>query len=338
LFFASIQLALTVLMEQGQRQWRDPEYSRKLSGLQRRLAEEPDRPLLLMLGSSRTMMGFQADYLTGIPAAQGQPYLAFNFGLPAAGTLREWQCLRRLLDAGIRPEFLLVEVLPPLLNEPGPGRLSEEDWLHVPGLAVADVALLRHYYQRPAHLFRSWLRSRLLPCSAFRGNILADLAPSWLPARQSPIPAAAMDRAGWLPMERDSCSEGERRSRRDSVRSQYSGAFHDFHLGDGPRRALTDLLRLCRRENIRTFLVLMPEDTEFRSWYSAVMRSDLHDFLGQLGRAYDTDLLDARAWVADTDFWDGHHLLPRGAAVFSRRLDAEVISRLRRDGNPGEAK
>jgi hypothetical protein len=38
-----------------------------------------------------------------------------------------------------------------------------------------------------------------------------------------------------------------------------------------------------------------------------------------------TPLVDARDWVGEKDMLDSHHLLPRGAASFTRRLGREVI-------------
>ncbi len=38
--------------------------------------------------------------------------------------------------------------------------------------------------------------------------------------------------------------------------------------------------------------------------------------------------LDARNWVPDPYFADGHHLTPEGADMFTRRLDQEVLQYL----------
>ena len=42
--------------------------------------------------------------------------MLFNFGMVGAGPLVELVVLRRLLAEGVRPDLLLVEVLPPLFN------------------------------------------------------------------------------------------------------------------------------------------------------------------------------------------------------------------------------
>jgi hypothetical protein len=39
-------------------------------------------------------------------------------------------------------------------------------------------------------------------------------------------------------------------------------------------------------------------------------------------------LLDGRTWLTEDDFWDGHHLLPRGAAAFTARFERELTAPL----------
>ena len=44
-----------------------------------------------------------------------------------------------------------------------------------------------------------------------------------------------------------------------------------------------------------------------------------------LAREYGVSVVDARAWVPDDGFMDGHHLLPEGATTFTKRLGTEVL-------------
>jgi hypothetical protein len=39
-------------------------------------------------------------------------------------------------------------------------------------------------------------------------------------------------------------------------------------------------------------------------------------------------LIDARDWVDDDGFWDGHHMLPAGAAQFTHRFEREALQPL----------
>jgi hypothetical protein len=70
----------------------------------------------------------------------------------------------------------------------------------------------------------------------------------------------------------------------------------------------------------------MPESGEFRGWYPPEARRQLSDHLAALGRDYQAPLIDARRWIEDSGFSDGHHLLSRGAALFTQRFANEVCS------------
>jgi hypothetical protein len=324
-FFAGCQLALVVVMERWHAELRDREYGWKRVRLSARLAQEPARPLLLMLGSSRTLHGFQPERLDGTSGPGGRPFVAFNFGLTTAGPLKEGLCLRRLLDEGVRPTLLLVEVMAPFLNEPGPGRVSEEKWLNVPGLGAADVLRLRPYWSRPERLVGRWVLSRLVPAYTHRFRILDRLARSWLPPGTGPETLDRMDGAGWLPTDWDVVSPDFRHQCTEQEHELFASAFAGFRLGARPRQALCDLLECCRREEIPVTLVLMPEGTACRGWYTPSMEGALRLLLAELTRSYSARVIDARDWVADEHFYDSHHLLPSGAALFSARLAREVV-------------
>ncbi|HTH46688.1 MAG TPA: hypothetical protein VMB21_04190, partial [Candidatus Limnocylindria bacterium] len=100
----------------------------KWQQLHDRVAEAPDRPLVLMLGSSRTDWAFQAGRLNGLPGPDGRPLLAYNLGVPTTGPLHEALYLNDLLADGIRPRLLLVEFVFTHLNERRRGLISEEQF------------------------------------------------------------------------------------------------------------------------------------------------------------------------------------------------------------------
>jgi hypothetical protein len=104
----------------------DPEYAEHERILLDRLAENPGRPLVLAVGSSRTVFGLHAARLS--TGACDPPATVFNFALKGAGPGLERLVLRRLADRGVRPDLLFVEVLPPLFNTPN-GPHVEAFWL-----------------------------------------------------------------------------------------------------------------------------------------------------------------------------------------------------------------
>ena len=92
------QFGLAVAVERFLPELRDPEYGFRLRSALRLVRENPGRPLVLAIGSSRTQMGLSpADLGIGPVDWPGRPAaepLVLNFGTPASGPLHEWLLLR----------------------------------------------------------------------------------------------------------------------------------------------------------------------------------------------------------------------------------------------------
>jgi hypothetical protein len=84
------------------------------------------------------------------------------------------------------------------------------------------------------------------------------------------------------------------------------------------------LLDLCRREKVPAALVLMPESSELRGWYSDEAKAAVRGLLDELRRDYGVEVIDANCWLADEDFEDGQHAVLHGADVFTCRLTWEL--------------
>ena len=131
--FAAFQLGLAFAIEYRLPELRDPNYAIKADRLQRRWTEvrrnAEHAKLVVILGSSRTAFGVKADELEEpLSRDLGGPVVAYNMGVFAAGPVTELVHLKRLIADGIRPDLLLIEVLPPLLA--GQHAVpSESNWL-----------------------------------------------------------------------------------------------------------------------------------------------------------------------------------------------------------------
>ena len=86
-------------------------------------------------------------------------------------------------------------------------------------------------------------------------------------------------------------------------------------------RALRTSLELCRACGVPAALVLMPEGTDFRAWYPPAVAAALADLLTGLAAEFGVSLIDARPWLSDEAFSDGHHMLPDGAAALNPAFD-----------------
>jgi hypothetical protein len=303
--------------------FRDPEYGAKVGRLKERLAENPPGPRVVVLGSSRVSLGFRPDVVKAWPGSQKRPFV-FNFGLLGAGPVQELYNLRRLLNAGIHPDCLVLEILPTHLHQWPPWR--EENWLGPSRLSWKDLRVVRRYWAETENLYRQWGKCRLLPCFWYRFCIMGRLAPTWLPPSLLPIRwRQALDPLGWTPCTLP-IDPPTRNRYLEALHKQYLPAFQDFQISDLADRALHELLDLCRRKHLPVLLLIMPESSEFRSWYSPEACKQIDAYVAALRREYGLQLIDARTWIEDHGFVDGHHLLIAHATVFSERLAREVMT------------
>jgi hypothetical protein len=318
--FVAVQAVLVWLVERRMPSLRDPQYGSRLALLRRRLAAAPGRPLVLFMGTSRTLNGVRPSLL---PAG---PVVSFNFGQCASGPLRQVLILRRLLRAGIRPAHIYLEVLPAQL--PGVGEadlLLSQRW---PGLG--DWGTFRRYW--PAmYSRRRWWGKNLLPCVSLRDRLVCCLLPWARPpwARPGRGDGSEADDDGFFGF--DETVSGAALARwRAKVRASAAVPLARFTIRAGPDRALRHFLSLCRRRRIPVSLLLLPEGSECRSWYPPFALARLNDYLDGVRREYGVEVVDARRWVGDEGFSDSVHLLPRGADVFTRRFGREVYQPLLR--------
>jgi hypothetical protein len=321
LWYAVAQLFPILLKDRWQRIGPANE-CRKWPALRQLVARDPDRPLLLMLGSSRACWAFRAGVLDGMPDSDGRPLHVYNFGIPATGPIYELFYLRDMLAEGIRPRFVLIEFLPPLLCEPQRGALTEEGMTGFEDLSASRLLQWAPYLHRPGKRVRAWLESRIAPWYAFRRGIQLDLK---CLLEGEPFPSyPAVDDWGWTLLTPLPWPAEERERRLEVAKGGYAPGLSRFRLGKKPAQALRELLDLCRREQIPAALVVMPESSQFRSWYSDAAKTAIRGLLDELSQTYGVEVIDAQCWLADDDFEDGHHALLHGANVFTYRLHAEL--------------
>ncbi len=321
-FFATAQAALALSLEHWRPELRDPEFGSKLLRLRARLEESPRRPLLLVLGSSRVGLGLRPELWP--PDDTARTPIVFNFGLTASGPLRQLLCLQRLLAAGIHPDQVVVEVMPPLLNQDC-GGAGEADWIDLRRADWNDLPLLQRYSAEPETLRYRWSASRVLPWFGYRLCLLSRFAPDLVPWKARQDIWYRVDRSGWLGYGATSVTAEEYRRAMELAWWEHAPRLNPFQVTTVPDRAVRELLDLCRREKIGVRLLLMPEDSLFRSWYPPATHARLRAYLAALTQAYGVTVIDARTWVPDGQFVDGHHLLPAGAAVFTERFGRELL-------------
>lgn len=266
------------------------------------------------LGSSRTQLAFDAERFGQAGTAD-----AMNLGFPAAGPLTQALYLRRMIDAGFRPDVLFLEIHPCFLAPGDPP--FEAQWLHSYRLRPAEVELLRGFgyaaESPPTHGWSGWLTASY----GYRFGILNQYTPVLLPCPFGLTVGARSDSRGFVAGHH---FVGKQRSRMTAATyKQYAPVLENYATGGAGVAALRDSLVLCRDRGIRVGLVLMPESSDFRGWYGKDGYAAAGDTAMSLGREFGVPVFDARTWVSDEHHADGHHLTPAGAAEFTDRLAAE---------------
>lgn len=319
--------ALVWHVDRVQPEFRDPEYGRKLTLLRQRLSAEPERPLVVILGSSRAELGVSPERMTIAPAAGEQPPIIMNMAVTGCGPVHELLILKRLLAQGIRPWIVLVEVHPLFLHKINPS-WGEEIWKSPDRLEWADRGVLAAYHDQPSKITWEWLSSRTGLIHTLRYQVLNYYAPRWLPpdAMVGHTLWKYIDRSGWIKTPEAPLTRVDRRRRLDHARKEYADAFRNWRISQPPDRALREILELCRAQGMQSALFLMPEGDEFQSWYSPSMRDQTQAYLAGLQAEYGAPLIDATDWRSEEDFWDSHHLTVRAAERFSARFGREIES------------
>ena len=309
--FAALNLGTGLVAERYPR-LRDPLFGDKLAKLKPRLAS--GKPLVVMLGSSRTGLAFH-----GKRVEAALPVTAFNFGVPASGPVTHLVYLHRLLDAGAKPDLLVVEVLPAMLHADG-GPPRESLWLFADRLTGPERAtVVRHGFPAAA-VNKRWRESVLAPAYALRFQLLCRVSPSWLPWPLRFDWSRGADECGWGNLVNQTPTPEARDRAFAQARAEYAGILADYRPGGPAVAALRELLGVCRDRAIPVRLVLMPESAAFRALEAPATSARLAAVLAGL------PVTDARDWLPDGSFNDGHHMLTAGAEAFTDRLAREVVA------------
>jgi hypothetical protein len=327
LTFLAVQGVLAYIASSSHPEIRDPEYGYRLRRLREQAAAAPDRPLLLILGSSRTLSGICPTALPPWPNDAGSEPRVFNFSQLGAGPVRGLQTLRRLLAAGHRPDWLLLEVWPPYW--PQQGYWLDELHIMQQDLRPEDLSVVSRYFANRWDAVEKLAFETLLPITGLRSNILARCASFLLSPDQLWREGRFAfwkdgDPSGWRPWLEHG-TDDEFRARIAGVKEQTKPCLDHFFIGDTTDRALRETLEECRLQRVKAALILMPEHSELRSWYTPGVHEQINSYLDRLKREFSVPVFDTRTWVADSEFHDLTHMAPPAAPPYTLRLGRELL-------------
>ena len=296
----------------------DPEYAARLSRLQARQAEHPDRPLLLLLGSSRTGQLFRPEQLPPITDDHGRTVLPFNFSRNGGGPVYSRLAYERLCRQGLKPDWVVIELMPALMT----ARYERFFYTSITAAELRDLA--RYISGRRAVGF--YAKLHILPGYKNRTGLLRAVAPAWVMPGGPEDPETTIDVLGGEGMRiRPSMPDADRRAEDARVSAGYAAILANFQIDLGADRALRDLLAACRDNGTKAVIIRTPESTAFRAAYQPDALSRLDGYAGGLARDFGVAVLDARRWLPDEEFEDGHHPLLAGQKRFTDRLCQDVL-------------
>jgi hypothetical protein len=297
-------------------EWYDREYQVRRNLLEERVDEAPGQPVCLVIGSSRLVADFMPERLGNLYDGQGRPVTVFNYAHFGAGPRMNLVQVHRALRDGIRPSYILLELVP--------GFLVHDD-LPLQQMALADVPLLWPYSNRPRLVGHMTLQ-RLNGVHRNRTALLRAVAPEFVTYTEEDKEPALLPLGGddqWA--RRDEPSEHEQDALTMLAARRFEKRMTQFQTSPHLVATMNDLISLCGREGIAVAIVLTPEDSRFRSWYGPGAEEALQGYLQELRATFHVPVVDARTWIADDGFTDPHHLKTRGAEEFTIRLEQELL-------------
>jgi hypothetical protein len=308
----------------------DAEYGRKLTSLRSRLDERPrDRPLVVLLGSSRVAMGVRPDCLWTEHRGH-EPAVVFNYGICGAGPVLELVCLKRLLQDGIRPDCVMVEVWPLLL--------SRHYYDHVAVLMLdrgidryrwRDLSIVSQFHPDPKRWRRQWSGLQRLPWFSYRYNVLNECAASFVTKEMcNDGTYRGLDGWGFLQIEGHLEHPSEQRLQQlvTNARTFATTCLDPFEISPVLDRAQRELLKVARAEKIPVVLMMMPDPEGLREWYrNSPTGPEAGRYVRRLAREYGAPMVDMRSWMPDDCFADADHLCLQGAASFTCRFEKDVL-------------
>ncbi len=324
---AALLHAGAVLATEAWPQLRDPEYGRRARELRARTAKHPDRPLVVVIGSSRVSMGVKPDAWEAVRPGTPHDPLLFNMGAYGAGPVQELITMHRVFADGFRPAVVLLEYCPMLLRQDG--RFGDSARLDPRRLRWSDRTVVRNYFADPDGAERRMRAARLNVFAENRERWMLQAVPEWVSkfgARNGGW--VGLDQWGWTPgMDVLPHDAATRRMLIEHNREDVHGRFDGHTIDPNSDRALREAVAVARAHGSRVGFLYLPESVEFQSWYPAPVERAARTHLAGLERDLGVPIINARDWMSDDQLADGFHLSRVGAGSFTERLGLAVGAR-----------
>ncbi|HJZ59510.1 MAG TPA: hypothetical protein VKE74_31490, partial [Gemmataceae bacterium] len=297
---AAFQVGLGWAVDTERLPLRDPIYFDKLAAFHIHPAffspspRPADKPLtVLFVGSSRTLNAINAGAAgEELTRHLGRPVEAFNFGQAGAGPVTNAVYVRRLMQDGVKADFVLIEVHPVFLagQRPDP---PETRWLLPIRLRRDELPVVRAMGFPASDPTVHGPRGLVAPWFEYRFLIVDRYAPFLLMNNSRLNGGHVSDRYGFARLQEVADPADQPHFLR-LARAQYAEYFDGFRPNGCGVAAVRDTLERCRAAGWRAALVLMPESSEWLGWYPAEGLRELDAVVGGLSAEFGVPVIDAR--------------------------------------------
>lgn len=317
--YLGIQIAFILWADTRKPGMYDPEFYGRVKVLDQRRAEHPDQPMLLVFGSSRVVNLFRPERLEPVQTADGQQVLVFNFSHTVAGPTYMYLSYRRLVEKGAVPRWVVLEIMPMIARK-------QDKNVYAGGIVASEFPWLAGQHETD-DLAVEYLKTRLLPWERLRSPIMYHFMPCIDVSPPSFVISGDYEDLGGLRLGTDAVAsdpEGMARQIRDSVATK-GPLMVTFKPDPRGERSLQALLEMCRQHGTKVAFLLSPESPAFRLYYTAEAYRQVGDYYSQMASEWGAPFVDAREWLDESDFSDGHHAVYSGQAKFTERLANELL-------------
>src|SRR5262245_5980746 len=319
-----LQGAFRLLIDRVWPELRDPAFEIKARRLDHVLAQHSEGPItVLMTGSSVTSNLFKAKHLEDQLAVElDRDVVVFNMGCHGGGALTQLMWLRRLLERGVRPDFVCVEFSPQLYDSPDTPSDASRFPVHV--RRGQDWATIRPYLADEGDMRREWRWYRWCPAYFHRLTILNCLATPLVPVKDHiPTWGGTIDERCWTELPPRSAEDLANTVRQ--VKNAYETPLKNFTPGKSSVVALEQLLTLLHQEHIPAAVIMAPQSPTLRQLYPKNVLDGFVRHVADLSETRHMPFINAFDWLDEEHFADCIHPTSVGAEIFSTRLKREVL-------------
>jgi hypothetical protein len=304
-------------------QWRDPESALRVDQIRRWQAKAPHRPLVVAFGSSRTQMGIVPGVMN-FPDETGSPLL-YNFGYRGAHPLAAHLQFTRLLDTGITPAAVLIQLAPAELM------LSDPAELQMPPVwrsrfSLGDIRRLAPHTTDFQSFYSTWWESHIRPWTTYKYGLLSDWGPFWQTNPQRlDFTWEFMDNYGFAACVEPNISEQERARRHEELRQSHANAFTAFTPTKRTQAIHRQWVGRCENAGIAVAFYWVPESPSCMEFYTPEAREKIDAYSKRLAEEFGWPVFPAPTHLEAADFADEYHLRQYGAERYSRWLGENYL-------------